>query len=154
MAQDDFPPLPPDWEIRECKDYPGRCYFYNSLTSASTWLRPGADPEQIFVSQILIKTEKSVNPVKRGTPVKVSVDEARSILEDAREQLESDLAKFGQLADDITDMEDNTTGGVLGWIRREDVPREFAEAAWRLKPNELSGIVESPLGLHLILRLQ
>ena len=32
--------LPKNWELRECKDYPGRAYYYNEELNFSTWERP------------------------------------------------------------------------------------------------------------------
>lgn len=148
------PPLPQYWEIRECKDYPGRCYFYNPITNESTWIRPSdPNPEMIFVAQILIKTDKSIKPETKEGPVTRTVEEALNILNDARNELSINKDKFSMIADKISDMNEKT-GGILGWIRYQDVPPQFAEAAWKLKLNELSDIVETPLGLHLILRLQ
>jgi peptidyl-prolyl cis-trans isomerase SurA len=41
-------------------------------------------------------------------------------------------------------------GGNLGWVEKGTFPGEFEEAAFRLNPGEISEIVESPVGLHLI----
>lgn len=148
------PPLPKYWEIRECKDYPGRCYFYNPITNESTWVRPGdPNPKMIYVAQILIKTEKSIKPETKNGPVTRTVEEAFNMLKEIRDELETNKSKFSTIANQVSDM-DEKTGGVLGWIRYQDVPPEFAEAAWKLKLNELSDIIQTPLGVHLILRLQ
>lgn len=148
------PPLPQFWEIRECKDYPGRCYFYNSITNESTWVRPNSpNPKMIYVGQILLKTVESINPNTKDGPVTRTVEEAINQLTEVRKQLEINKTKFAQIANEISDL-DEKTGGELGWIRFHDVPPEFAEAAFKLKLNELSDIVQSPLGVHLIIRLQ
>jgi len=41
-------------------------------------------------------------------------------------------------------------GGDLGWVESGTFPENFEEAAFRLNPGEISEIVESPVGLHLI----
>ena len=43
-------------------------------------------------------------------------------------------------------------GGDLGEFSRQDMVAEFSEAAFKLKPGELSDIVESQFGFHVILR--
>lgn len=45
-------------------------------------------------------------------------------------------------------------GGSLGEFGREDMVSEFSEAAFKLKPGELSDLVESQFGFHIILRTQ
>ncbi len=42
--------------------------------------------------------------------------------------------------------------GDLGMFRRGDMVKAFSEAAFSLKPGEISGIVESPFGFHIIQR--
>ncbi|MBL7784375.1 MAG: peptidylprolyl isomerase [Chitinophagales bacterium] len=45
-------------------------------------------------------------------------------------------------------------GGDLGWVGRGQFVPEFEGAAFKLKPNELSDIIESPFGFHLIQLLE
>ena len=60
-------------------------------------------------------------------------------------------AKFADLAQEYsTDTYSKQRGGDLGFITRRRTVKEFDEAAFKLKMGEVSGIVKTPFGLHLI----
>lgn len=59
---------------------------------------------------------------------------------------------FAQVAADLSqDAATRTSGGDLGYLPKGVMPPAFDEAAWALAPGEPSGIVESEVGLHIIL---
>ena len=47
-----------------------------------------------------------------------------------------------------------TRGGSLGTVTRDDLDPAFADAAFELDVDELSYVVESPAGFHIILRVE
>lgn len=69
---------------------------------------------------------------------------------DIKKQIE-DGADFAKLATKYSqDPGSAVNGGDLGFVSRGQFVPEFEGAAFKLKPNEMSGIVESPFGFHLI----
>ncbi len=79
----------------------------------------------------------------------VSEAEARRKLENLRERLEhgSDFAELARL---YSQDGSAAKGGELGWINPGDTVPDFEKAMDALKDNEISQVVQSPFGLHLI----
>jgi peptidyl-prolyl cis-trans isomerase SurA len=79
----------------------------------------------------------------------VSEEEARRRLEGLRERIAagSDFAELARL-----NSEDGTAalGGDLGWVYPGDTVPEFERAMAALKPGEMSEVVRTPFGFHLI----
>ncbi len=65
-------------------------------------------------------------------------------------EVKRDPERFEEIAK--TSSEDTTSekGGDLGWFYRKDMVPEFAEASFNLKKGEISEIVRSPFGFHII----
>jgi parvulin-like peptidyl-prolyl isomerase len=58
----------------------------------------------------------------------------------------------GAAWEDVAAELSDAPGTTLGRIRRDDVDPKFADAAFALDVDELSYVVESPRGFHIILR--
>lgn len=57
---------------------------------------------------------------------------------------------FAQLAAQYSDAPDATDGGVIGWRSPDRLPALFADAIRNLKPGEISPVMRSAAGLHIV----
>ncbi|HXI37538.1 MAG TPA: peptidylprolyl isomerase [Burkholderiales bacterium] len=73
---------------------------------------------------------------------------ARARAEQARtEALKGD---FGAVAARYSDSPDALRGGLLGWRQADRLPELFAEALTKLNPGDVSEVLRSPAGFHII----
>lgn len=80
--------------------------------------------------------------------------------EQARARAEEALAKlnagepFEAVAAQYSDSTAADYGGDLGWFQRGQLAPVMDEAAFALQPGQTSGLVETPLGYHILRRVQ
>lgn len=79
-----------------------------------------------------------------------SKEEARIIAEEIQASLNVD--NFAQIAKEKSDGPSSTQGGDLGFFKRGVMAPEFEQAAFALSQNEISDIVETSFGYHIILK--
>ena len=99
-------------------------------------------PEQIKASHILIKVDAKADEAKKV--------EARKKIEEVQQKLK-DGGDFAALAKEYSEGPSSTKGGDLGYFRRGQMVKPFEDAALALKPNEVSDVVETRFGYHLII---
>jgi len=100
-------------------------------------------PERAHARHILLKTEGKSDAEKKG--LKAKADELLKQIKGGADFAE--LAKKN--SQDAAD-----SGGDLGWFVRNQMTPEFDKAAFDLKPNEVSGVITSPFGYHIIQLLE
>ncbi len=98
-------------------------------------------PQQVRASHILIKVDPGA-----GESQKV---EARKKMEKIQEKVRKE-EDFAALAKEFSEGPSSAKGGDLGYFKRGRMPKPFEEAAFTLRPGEVSDIVETKLGYHLI----
>jgi peptidyl-prolyl cis-trans isomerase D len=100
-------------------------------------------PEERRASHILIKAEKSATPEQK----KAARVKAESLLA----QLQKNPAAFAELArKNSDDAGSASNGGDLDFFARGSMVKPFEDAAFKLKPGQMSGLVESDFGFHII----
>lgn len=103
--------------------------------------------DEVHVAHILVQHADAQRTVSDRT-----VDEARARADEARARL---LAgePFPAVAADLSDGPSGLRGGDLGWFQRGQLLPRFEDAAWALRRGDVSTVIESPLGFHVIQRL-
>jgi peptidyl-prolyl cis-trans isomerase D len=104
-------------------------------------------PEQVKVSHILIKTPLPAPGAKEDEK---AVADARAKAEDVLKQLKAG-GDFAKLAEKYSDDPGSAkSGGELGWIGRGRTVPEFEKAAFSLGKGQISDLVKSSYGFHII----
>jgi parvulin-like peptidyl-prolyl isomerase len=88
--------------------------------------------------------------LKPATAASGDRDAAESRLLELRAQALAG-AEFGDLAAAFSECPSGkSTGGSLGWITQGITLPEFDEVLFEMKAGEISGVVQTPLGLHIV----
>ena len=111
-----------------------RAYFDNNPDSFKK-------PEQMKAGHILIKVDPQADESEKAA--------ARKKIEGIRKRLKKG-EDFGTLAKEFSDDPSGAKGGDLGHFSRGQMVKPFEEAAFALKPGEISDVVETRFGYHLI----
>lgn len=100
------------------------------------------EPEMIRASHILIRVPPDAT--------EAVVAEKRQKAGDIRKQAVKKGADFAALAKEHGEDPTNTRGGDLGYFPKGRMVKPFEEAAWRLKIGQVSKLVRTQFGFHII----
>ncbi|KAN0118061.1 peptidyl-prolyl cis-trans isomerase [Russula decolorans] len=155
------------WEVRfsNTRKVP---YFFNTETQQSVWnppeeltpekieKLPGAEllkVKEVRASHILVKHSGSRRPSSWKEPnITRSKEEAITILKGYKAEIGTSAEQFGPLAHKHSDCSSHDHDGDLGWFGHGQMQKPFEEAAFSLRVGEISDVVDTQSGVHLILR--
>jgi peptidyl-prolyl cis-trans isomerase SurA len=104
-------------------------------------LKAPAERVEFNLAHILVRIPEQASPERldaaRGRAEKV-VLEARGGVD------------FARLAASYSDAPDALQGGVIGWRAQDRLPDLFVSALARMKPGEVSDVLRSPAGFHVV----
>jgi len=140
---------------------------YESSSSSSPPPPPPPPPkikrteelQQIRASHLLVKHAGSRRPSSwRQQNITISVQEAPAQIQQYRHQIleseEPPIKALSKLAQRYSDCSSASRGGDLGQFKRGSMQQAFEDAAFQLQVGELSSVVETASGFHLIIRTQ
>jgi peptidyl-prolyl cis-trans isomerase SurA len=96
-------------------------------------------------AHILVRIPEQASPER--------IEQARARAEQARAEALAG-GDFGRLAATLSDAGDALQGGALGWRAPNRLPELFADALKTMKPGEVSPLLRSPAGFHLLKLLE
>ena len=105
----------------------------------------GGGPREYRLAQILIALPEGASPGQ--------VEEARRKAEEVLAQLRQG-ADFAQMAIRESASPQALEGGEIGWRSAEQLPTVFSTVAPRLKPGQVSDLIRSPSGFHIVKLLE
>lgn len=97
-------------------------------------------PDRVKVAHILFKTTGK-------TPAEVAAIQKTAA--DVLAQIKAGK-DFGQLAKQYSEDTSAAQGGEIGWIVHGQTVKEFDQAAFSMKPGEVSGLIKTIYGIHII----
>lgn len=98
--------------------------------------------ERARLAHILVRVDEDMSEQEREAAL-TTITEARSRI--GRGEDFAEVA--GEMSEDHNSADD---GGDLGWMKKGAVDAAFSQAAFELDPGEVSEIVTTPFGFHLI----
>ena len=120
-------------------------------TANGTYERKSNEPEKIVVKHVLVQYAGA----KKARPdVKRTRGDACLRAVEALDQLKGGDSFATVVASYSDEPGAATREGTIGTITRKDVVPKFADAAFSLAPGEVSAVVETEFGFHVIKRTQ
>ena len=106
-------------------------------------------PAELSAAHVLIMYNGSERAPAEITRTK---DEALALAKEIATKAKAEDADFAALAREHSDCPSGLDGGSLGSFRPGDMTPAFSEATAKLAVGEVSDLVETPFGYHIILR--
>ena len=98
-------------------------------------------PEQLRLGHILVRIPENASPEQ--------IAEKRARAEKVLDILKTG-GDFQQTAASYSDADEGLSGGDIGWRSTDRLPKSFVDALAGVKPGNVTGIIKSPNGFHIL----
>ena len=113
--------------------------------------------QQVRTAHLLIKHTQSRNPISRRTNQQITItpSDAYTELQQYQQKIkEEGYQSFPNYAQRRSDCSSHVHGGDLGFFGRGMMQKAFEDASFMLNVGEMSDIVQTDSGYHLIYRIE
>ncbi|KAJ7070682.1 hypothetical protein C8F01DRAFT_389646 [Mycena amicta] len=158
------------WQVKISQSR-GAPYFFNTESKESSWTAPPDLSEeqvnallkeaqaskrgsgQVRASHLLVKHSGSRRPASwKEANITRTKDEAIEILRGYQGEIGTSGDKFGELALQHSDCSSHAQNGDLGWFGPGQMQKPFEEAAFGLQVGQISDVISTDSGVHLVMR--
>lgn len=137
----------------DCPTKPASKTAGDNTASTNAGAGDAVSGETVQCSHLLVKHAGSRRPSSwREDNIQRSKEEARAILSEYARKIREGDSTLEKLAEKYSDCSSARRGGDLGPFGRGQMQRPFEEASFALAIGEMSGVVDTDSGLHLIKR--
>lgn len=98
-------------------------------------------PEQVRLGHILVRIPENASP-EQIAEKKARAEKVLDILKSGGD--------FQQSAASYSDADEGLSGGDIGWRNTDRLPKSFVDALAGVKPGNVTGIIKSPNGFHIL----
>lgn len=113
-----------------------------------------SDPSSVRCRHLLVKHAGSRRPASwRQDPITRSKEEALALLNNHAQEIRAGHVSFEELASRESDCSSAKRGGDLGFFSRGQMQKPFEDAAFKLQIGEISDVVDTDSGVHIIQRI-
>ena len=108
--------------------------------------------KEVCVALILIRLYLKCSISFEQPNISRTKEESIAILRDYQAQINGSADKFAKLASEHSDCSSYSKGGDLGWFGRGQMQKPFEDATFALSVGQMSDVISTDSGVHLILR--
>ena len=126
--------------------------FKNPDKVRASHILVSANPEELKAKIAETPEGKKLSAADLDAAVKNEMAQKKAKAEKLLAQAKKNPSEFAKLAkDNSDDTVSAKQGGDLGFFAKEEMVEPFAKAAFDMKPNTVSNLVQTPYGYHIIL---
>lgn len=126
--------------------------FKNPDKVRASHILVSANPEELKAKIAETPEGKKLSAADLDAAVKNEMAQKKAKAEKLLAQAKKNPSEFAKLAkDNSDDTVSAKQGGDLGFFAKEEMVEPFAKAAFDMKPNTISNLVQTPYGYHIIL---